>query len=442
MKKVAIIGFGFCGIMVFGNILKKISSQKSQTKIKFIIFEKNGYDYIGAGFSDFNDNYVLNVPVKKMSPFEDKPNEFLSFLKEYYPDIYEKYGPDGFVPRNIYGKFLKKICDDFFYLARDLKIDYEFIEQEVIDIEEGFKIVTSVDIFDVDEIVLSPSFAQSQLNYSDNDEKFIGSLWSKKSQKFHQKNNFKIDDKICIIGTGLSAVDVLVGLNAKNFCGKIYAISRRGNFPKPHFSQQDLVLDQNSINLINDFDAKTGIVNISLKFRKYLRENNNYDLRHLIDSIRNKIKALWHNLNEKNKIIFLKKVLPYWNIFRHRVPSSSLEIINKMIENNKLEIIKNSVKSIAKRNNKFIVELGDSSIECDYVVNCLGFDFNYKNYPLISSMVKKNLLKKDLILVQSVNAKIHLVGGLNIGRDFEITAVPDIRNDAYLVAQKIYNNIT
>jgi len=41
MKKVAIVGFGFCGIMVFGNILKKISAQKSQVKIKFIIFERD-----------------------------------------------------------------------------------------------------------------------------------------------------------------------------------------------------------------------------------------------------------------------------------------------------------------------------------------------------------------------------------------------------------------
>ena len=38
--------------------------------------------------------------------------------------------------------------------------------------------------------------------------------------------------------------------------------------------------------------------------------------------------------------------------------------------------------------------------------------------------------------------KIHLVGGLNIGRDFEITAVPDIRNDANLVAQKILADIS
>mgnify|MGYP003333629193 CR=1 FL=1 len=42
MKKIAIVGFGFCGIIVFGNILKKISTQKSPIKIKFIIFEKDG----------------------------------------------------------------------------------------------------------------------------------------------------------------------------------------------------------------------------------------------------------------------------------------------------------------------------------------------------------------------------------------------------------------
>jgi hypothetical protein len=64
-----------------------------------------------------------------------------------------------------------------------------------------------------------------------------------------------------------------------------------------------------------------------------------------------------------------------------------------------------------------------------------------KNYPLIQSMTDKKLLKQDLILVQSNNAKIHLVGGLNIGRDFEITAVPDIRVDANLVAEKILANI-
>ena len=188
MKKIAIVGFGFCGIMVFGNILKKISAKNNQNKIKFLIFEKNGADAVGAGFSNFNDNYILNVPVKRMSPFEDQPNDFLDFLKENYPAIYEKNGPDGYISRNIYGQFLKKLRDDFFQLAQNLKIDYEFIKQEVIDIEEGFKIITKLDIIDADEVVLSSSFVQSKLNFCLNDEKLISPLWSKNSINFHQKN--------------------------------------------------------------------------------------------------------------------------------------------------------------------------------------------------------------------------------------------------------------
>jgi uncharacterized NAD(P)/FAD-binding protein YdhS len=427
--------------MVFGNILKKISTQKSQAKIKFIIFEKDGEKAVGAGFSNFSDNYILNVPAKKMSPFQDIPDDFVNFLKENYPEVYKNNGPDGFIARNIYGQYLKKLSTDFFKLADDLKIDYELIQKTVIDIDQGFKIYTENLIFDADEIILSSSFVQSKLNYCLKDEKLISPLWSKNSIDFHQKNNFKIDDKICIIGTGLSAIDVLVGLNAKNFTGKIYAISRRGNFPKPHFIQQNSIPNQEIINFIEDLDIKTGLINISLKFRKYLKNNKDYDLRHLIDSIRGKTKFLWQNLDEKNKIVFLKKLLPYWNIFRHRVPSSSLEIINKMIKNNQLEVIKSSVKSIEKCDGKFVIKTTNKTIDCDYVVNCLGFDYNIKNYPLIDSMLNKNLLKKDLILAQSNNSKIHLVGGLNIGRDFENTAVPDLRVDANLVAEKIVANI-
>ena len=230
-------------------------------------------------------------------------------------------------------------------------------------------------VFEADEVVISSSFVQSKLNYCLKDEKIISPLWSKNSINFHQKNNFKIDDKICIIGTGLSAVDVLLGLDAKNFSGKIYAISRRGNFPQPHFSQQNIISNQESINVIENSDVNSGLVNILLKFRNYLKNNENYDLRHLIDSIRGKTTFLWQNFDEKSKKNFLKKLLPYWNIFRHRVPNSSLEIINKMIKNNRLEIIKSSVKSIEKSDGKFIIKTKLKTLEKISSFSNISFSF-------------------------------------------------------------------
>ena len=77
-----------------------------------------------------------------MSPFADSPDDFVNFLKENYPEIYNKNGPDGFISRNIYGQFLKKLRNDFFKLADELGIDFKIANEAVIDIDDGFKIKT------------------------------------------------------------------------------------------------------------------------------------------------------------------------------------------------------------------------------------------------------------------------------------------------------------
>ncbi len=88
-----------------------------------------------------------------------------------------------------------------------------------------------------------------------------------------------------------------------------------------------------------------------------------------------------------------------------------------------IEIKKNGIKSIVKVGDRFLVD----EILCDVVVNCLGFDLKAKNYPLIAHMMQNKLLKEELFLASSDDKDLHILGGLNIGRDFECTAVPDMR---------------
>ncbi len=45
-----------------------------------------------------------------------------------------------------------------------------------------------------------------------------------------------------------------------------------------------------------------------------------------------------------------------------------------MIKNNRLEIVKSLAKSITKKGNKFIINTGKISLECDYV----RFDYDIK----------------------------------------------------------------
>lgn len=414
MKRVAIVGFGFCGRLAFYHLSK-------QKNLSISIFEKNNIDSFGSAFSEFSKNYILNVPAIKMSAFSDKPSDFYEFISKNYPSL--AISETDFAPRYIYGEYLKSITKEAFLNAKNNNLEVNFIPSEVTSIHKKsdyFNIADSQNkLHKVSHIALATSFKQSNLECDFSSEGLIKNLWCADAKKFHEE---KINNKnICIIGSGLTAVDVIIGLKKKDFQGKIVVISRRGNFPKKHFSSI-----QKIPNFISAADAKNGMLFLCLKIRKFLRENSEFDLRHIIDSIRPITKEIWRNLDHKNKKLFWR-FMPYWNIFRHRAPASSIEIIDEMIKNGQVEIRKSGVQKIISANNKIILQAKSGNIEADYLVNCLGFEFRSKKYPLMQQMINEELLEEDFVLVKSNHKNIHLLGGLNIARDFEITSVPDMK---------------
>jgi len=450
MKVIAIVGFGFCGRLAFAHLAKNSKNSK------IIIFEKNNQNSLGSAFSSFSPHYILNVPVEKMSAFSNQPQDFCEFLKKKYPEIFKEIGENGFAPRQIYGEYLEEITQKAFEQARQNNIEVEFIKDEVIEILPYERILNQVqddrsgrflpyrhpelvsgssviitksnNSFQVNETLIATSFKQSNLPFDLNSPNLVKQIWDF-PKTFHEKNF--TNEAICLIGSGLTAVDAVVGLSKKKFTGKVYIISRRGNLPKKHFAKIHPVP-----NLISVSDAKNGVVFLTRKIRNFLRQNPQYDLSYIIDSIRHITSQLWQNLDTRNKKLFLR-LLPYWNIFRHRAPAASIEIIEEMVESKQLELKKRGVKKVSKKNGKIFVQIHDEEIECDYLVNCLGFEFKPEKYPLLKQMIESGLLKKDLLMVESLDQKIHLLGGLNIGRDFECTAVPDLRICVEKVVEKI-----
>ena len=445
MKIIAIVGFGFCGRLALAHLVKK-----SEQNTKILIFDKNGKNALGPAFSGFSPHYILNVTAVRMSAFSEAPKSFCEFLQEKYPQVWSEIGENGFAPRQIYGKYVEEFTQEAFAVAEQNGVQVEFVSEEVTQILKQvqddnalalrysnsqlslhrhpelasgsihFALTTSSNnAYQASEILLATSFKQSNLPFDLPSENLVKKLWDQDSQQFHQQ--IFTNETICLIGSGLTAVDVIVGLKKKNFSGKIFVISRRGNFPKKHFAQHQPIH-----HFIAPQDSKKGLLFLCLKIRNFLRQNPQFDLRHVIDSVRYSTVELWQNFDEKNKKLFLR-LLPYWNIFRHRAPISSVELIEEMIASGQIEIKKKGVKKISEKDGKILIETRGEEIECDYAVNCLGFEFKLEKYPLLAQMVDAGLLKKDLFLAQSNHPQVRLLGGLNVGRDFECTAVPDLR---------------
>ncbi len=424
MKKIAIIGFGFCGRIAFANLVK---SYKSSYEV--IIFDevkksffKDGF--YSAAFSEFSSDYILNVTTKKMTAFIEEEEHFCKFLQQNYPQVWQEVGELGFAPRKIYGHYIRKISDDSFLSAKEKEMKFSLVNKTVVSIENdnSKKSFFIKDLegryYEADEIILATSFKQTSLPFAIDGNNVVQYIWNQNYIDFH-KNKFS-NQKIVLLGSGLTAVDVIVGLKKKGFDGKIIVISRRGNFPKAHFSFLEELP-----NFISKEDSKNGLLFLCLKIRKFLRQNPNFDLRYVIHSIKPITVELWHNFDERNKKLFLR-LMPYWTIFRHRAPQFSIKIVNQMIAEGSLEVLSGGLISAEKKAEKILLKTKKEVLEVDYLVNCLGFEFKAQKYPLLKQMLEHKLLKNDLLMVQSNHEKIHLLGGLNVGKDFECTSVPDM----------------
>jgi len=428
-KTVVIIGFGFCGRLAFYHLSK-------QKNISLIIFDKHGENFIGPAFSNFSSSYILNVPASKMSAFSNNPTDFHDFLSHNYSNL--NISPDDFAPRYLYGEYLKQITQQAFENAQKNNLEVKFVAQEVLKINhitDGFEILdASQNIYKASQVLMATSFKQSDLRCDFDSKQLLKKLWSSEAKSFHQ--DISVAKHIGIIGSGLTAVDVIIGLKAKNFTGKITVISRRGNFPKKHFPSKQITLPS----VIEVSDAKKGILFICLRIREFLSKNPQFDLRHVVDSLRPITRELWQNFDDKNKRMFWR-LMPYWNIFRHRAPISSILAIEDMIKKGQIEVRKKGLKSIEQSDDKILVKLDSETLEFDYFVNCLGFEFTAKQYPLMHQMMEDKLLEKDFVLAKSNHTSLYLLGGLNIARDFEITSVPDLRVDVEEVVSGLVSGL-
>src|SRR5689334_14085735 len=126
---VAIIGGGFCGTMVAVHLL-------SQQVPLSIIFINSGYPLSkGLAYSSYSHKHLLNVRAKNMSAFPDKPNHFVEWIKKHenYRVIDQSALPEMFLPRNIYGFYLKDIFENAIR-KKSPQVSISFVHDEAIDI--------------------------------------------------------------------------------------------------------------------------------------------------------------------------------------------------------------------------------------------------------------------------------------------------------------------
>lgn len=448
-RKIAIVGAGFTGVALVA-ALKRYADQP----LSIYLYEKTNNFGAGDAYRTPYPYHLLNARVHDMSALEDDSDHFLDWLNQHpetkqYLELDEPLAKQ-FVPRILYHQYLQAILADVQSVGASL-VSLQTVPAEVTKIVPTGDGVT-VTLADgatsmVDDVVLAlgnnppgdfPFAVPAEVSE-------INNPWDYTALK-----DIPADEPVMIVGTGLSMVDAVMTLYQQHHKGKIYAVSRRGLIPLPHTdSKAPCHLDCAS--LPTDMLPLTKVVREACA----TLDHQGGDWRNVINHMRHSLEELWLRLDLKAKKQFLRHVLPYWNIHRHRVHEKLYNLLVQLQQQAQLQVLAGRVQgfngeTVCVRQRKTHAEL---NFPVKHIINCMGSSFDYalNKQPLLADLYQHDLISLDeLRLGLAVNDDYQLItksgqplesfytlGPPMRGELWECIAVPEIRKQCKRLAGKI-----
>lgn len=424
---VVIVGGGASGTLMAAHLLTSGGRDFRATLI-----ERGGRPGTGIAYSTSEPSHLLNTRVQNMSAFAEKPDHFRAWLAAHGHCA----DGQGFVRRDIYGRYMSDLLS--VPGARLNVVHAECVS--VRPLEAG------VEARLADGSAIAGHFAVLATGHALVDENgVLANPWTAPLPE-------DLNAQVLLIGSGLTMVDRTLSLLDAGHRGGIIALSRRGLLPQPHAQTVPLRLS------LADLPMGTSLAYATHRLRRLIRDHEaaGGDWRDVVDGVRPHIKEMWRHLPEDSRRRFLHHAATWWETHRHRMPPQSSERIAGAIRSGALRIEKGRFIDARRTGRGFVARYGPPGgdrvreIEAGQIVDCRGI----RHCPeasadrLIRSLVDNGDARFDPLMLGldfSPEAELVDAGGRPSGRIFgigpvtrsafwEITAVPDIREQAARLA--------
>lgn len=442
--KIGIIGAGFSGVALAGAL-----DRLADRPLALYLFEKTARFAAGDAYGTPFPFHLLNVRAHDMSAFQDVPDDFVNWLKNN--QNYDQYLDHGvsiaeqFAPRCLYGQYLQDILGR---IQTHKKHSLTLVPQEVVGIqashENALLTLANHQSISVDKVVLAMgNNPPTDFPFPVSGVKTIANSW-----QYQALAEIPSSAPVLIVGTGLSMIDAVLTLYHHQHQGAIFALSRHGLLPLPH----------------SDIKAPFQFENafpVPLRQRtKYFRAMGKHQMaqgrqwQSMMNALRFQMPALWKSSQLQEKKRFVRHLLPYWNIHRHRVHAKLADLLLNLMNQQQLQILSGRILSVV--DGKANIRLRHSSdtvqIKVEYLVNCMGPGIGLsKQQPLVQALIDSQLAMFDELQmgfaigaqgaiknpIGHLSETIFALGSLRKGTVWECTAVPEIRQQCFELAQHL-----
>jgi uncharacterized NAD(P)/FAD-binding protein YdhS len=388
-----------------------------------------------------------------MSALPDEPSHFLDWLRARDPAAHA----GTFAPRRDYGDYLEDLLRSS---TRDAAIPVELLRDEAIalqpnpDRRPGVEIRTAGGrVIGADCVVLAlghqPPQEVSGLAGAHGVRRYAADPWGPEPL-----GDLTGDEPIALIGSGLTAVDVVVEAQERGHRGPIYAISRHGLIPRrhspapprPHFQLAG-----------PSATARTLLRTVRAEARVCQSEGG--DWRSVVDGIRPVAQTIWRSLETTERKRFVRHLASHWDAHRHRVAPEIDDLIQARLRDGRLSIIAGRILASERVDDRIILTLqrrGESRTErlpVGLVINCTGpsRDIRQGSSALLRSMLDAGLARPGPLalgldvddagaLVRAdgtVDDRLYAIGPLLKEHLWETTAVRELRVQAAELAGRL-----
>lgn len=442
--RITIIGAGFSG--------SALALQLAATRddaIETCLVGMPGTFGRGVAYGDARPEHLLNVRARHLGIDPDNHGDFADWL-----NLSER-AKDSFLPRIAYGEYLH----DRLHAAREQASNLTCLEQEVIAVErerDGFRVfLEDGSDFASERVVLAPGALPPQRLGGvgprlARDARYIGWPWEDGAL-----DRIAPDERLLVVGTGLTMVDVVCSLHKRGHRGGIVALSRHGLLPRRHMPEPPppISLPPSVLQALKSRDVGALLGSV----RSLAGAVS--DWRSVVDALRPHTQSFWQGLPAPQRSRFLRHVRSYWEIFRHRLPPRTAAEIDLLEVSGQLTLRAGRLLRAGLRADAVEVLVRDrggqrTEVErYDRLIRATGLDTDVTRttHPLMTHLLNARLVRADahglgidvdddhgvLDAAGRKVAGLYCLGPLLRGHRWEITAVPELRAAAGALAQRL-----
>lgn len=429
-NSVAIIGAGFSGSLTALNLLA------TSPRISVTLIDCRGTFGPGLAYTVPSDRFKLNVRAKAMGAFPSDPEGFFRWLKERQPSV----SPEAFISRRWYGEYLQELVRE---RASARPEALRLVQGEATSLEraadgKAFRItLADSSVIVADTVVLAIGNLMRRSVGAQSVPEVLRAPYVPDSYR-----DVSQKQRILVVGSSLTAVDVILECEGQGFSGHYSVISRNGRFPLPH--EDPSALPQAS--LPPGWETPGTALNLLRTLRKESRRCGSSQP--VFDAMRPRIQQMWQGLSLEQKRAFLRHARPFWEIHRHRIPAEHLCTIEKLRASKRLTITAGRIERLLP--NEALVSRRKSPGPPERIPFDVGFlcagpegDLARIDHPLLKSLLSQQLVRPGPLGLgigapaPATVPGLYVIGPLQRETLWEITAVRELREEAQRVAHSI-----